>query len=175
MKRQLFTILLISLFTIPLAYAEGSYAGIMYGKVDSEEIDTGNLGFVIGSTQDSGFGFEGFYSLTIDEDTISLGSFTADISIDTYGLLAVYKTAGSPYFKGKAGFAVVDVEFDFEGLGSVDDDESGFAYGFAVGAQLGNGSLELSYTVLPEFDDFQGIDVDADVDMLAINYLWNFK
>ena len=79
------------------------------------------------------------------------------------------------YVKLKGGVARVNLEFDFDDLGSVDDDTSGFAYGLTFGTRIGGGNLEFSYVVLPEFDEFQGIEVDADVDMLGIYYLWEFQ
>lgn len=177
MKPNFFVILLTALFAMPAAQAEGSYAGIIYGQVTTEDVDTGNLGFVIGSSSDKGVGFEAFYAPTIDEDEISAGPFDGDITIDTYGILVYYKTdndAFDGYLKFKGGLAVVDLEFDFGNAGSLDDDTSGFAYGIAIGTRIGNGGLEISYLVLPEFDEFEGIDLDAEVDMFSISYQWDF-
>ncbi len=171
-------ILLIALFAMPTALAEGTYAGIIYGQAKSEEIETGNLGFVIGRSPDKGGGFEFFYAPTIAEDDVSAGPFSADITIDTYGILAYYKTGTDDfdsYLKIKGGVAVVDLEFDFDDIGSIDDDTAGFTYGIAFGFQMGSGALEMSYLILPEFDDFQGVEVDAEVDMFSIAYQWDFE
>ena len=177
MKPNLFVILLIALFAMPTAHAEGTYAGVIFGQVESEDIKTDNLGFVIGSSPDKGAGFEFFYAPTISEDEVSAGPFDADITIDTYGILVYYKTGTDDfdgYLKVKAGIAVVDLEFDFENLGSIDDDTSGLAYGIAFGTRIGSGALEFTYLILPEFDDFQGIEIDANVDMFGISYQWDF-
>lgn len=176
MKKNLIALILLS-FVASVTAAETeqqNYVGILYGQVESEDVETGNIGFVLGSTLEQGFGFEVFYTTTIDEDEISSGPVKADISTDTYGILATYKFGNKVYFKVKGGYAVVDLEFDFDGFGSIDDDTSDFAYGVAVGAQFDTGSLELNYLVLPEFDEFQGLDVDAEVDMISIGYNWDF-
>ncbi|MCP4392445.1 MAG: outer membrane beta-barrel protein [Gammaproteobacteria bacterium] len=177
MKPVIYVIFLSALFAVPAAHAEGNYAGILYGQVKSEDIDTDNLGFTIGTSADKGAGFEFFYAPTLNEDEISSGSLEADITIDTYGLLAFYKTDDDVfggYLKFKGGIAVVDLEFDFGDDGKLDDDTSGLAYGIGIGIRTGRGALELNYLVLPEFDDFRGIDVDAEVDMFSISYLWDF-
>ncbi|MCP4982833.1 MAG: porin family protein [Gammaproteobacteria bacterium] len=171
-------ILLIALFAMPMAQAEGTYMGIGYGRAKSEDIETGNLGFVIGRSPDKGAGFEFFYAPTIVEDDISSGPLSADITVDSYGILVYYKTGTDDfdgYLKIKGGVAVVDLEFDFDGIGSIDDDTSGFTYGIALGFQMGSGALEISYLILPDFDDFQGIEVDAEVGMFSITYQWNFE
>ncbi len=171
-------ILLIALFTISTAQARGIYAGIIYGQAESEEIETGNLGLVIGRSPDKGAGFEFFYAPTIDEDEISEAPLSADITIDTYGILVYYKTGTDDfdtYLKLQGGIAVIDIEFDFGDIGSIDDDTSGFAYGIAFGIQMDSGALEITYLVLPDFDDFQGIEVDAEVDLIGISYRWDFE
>ena len=145
-------ILLIAAFVMPAARAEGTYAAIGYGQLKSEDIETGNIGLVIGSSPNKGVGFEFFYAPT--------------------------KTATDDfngYFKIKGGVAVVDLEFDFGDIGSIDDDTSGLAYGFTFGTQIGSGALEITYLILPEFDDFDGIEVDAEVNLFGIFYLWNFE
>ncbi|HUV20601.1 MAG TPA: hypothetical protein VMZ32_02340 [Gammaproteobacteria bacterium] len=91
-------------------------------------------------------------------------------------MLVYYKTGTDDfngYLKIKGGIAKVDLEFDFDDIGSIDDDTSGLAYGIAFGMSTASGALEITYLVLPEFDAFQDIEVDAEVDMLAISYLWN--
>ena len=174
MQGKLATLMLTGLLAAPLAHAEGNYAGAFYGQVESEDIETGNLGVLIGTTQPSGLGFEAFYTFTIDEDELSEGPFTAEASIDAFGLFATYTVGDDFYVRGRAGYARVELEFDFEGLGSVDDDTSDFAYGIGAGIRTANGALEFTYLVLPEFDEFLGIDVDADVDWISIGYNFNF-
>jgi hypothetical protein len=177
MNKFLSSLIVIGLLTSPVIHATGNYAGIAYGQVESEDLETGNLGFIIGRSSEKGLGFEFFYMTTVSEDSISSGPFSADVSIDTYGIFGVYRSAidvYSTYFKARAGLAIVDLEFDFGDLGSIDDDTSGFAFGIAIGHRIGNGGLEFAYTVLPEFDDFDGIEVDAEVDMLSLSYYWDF-
>ena len=167
-----------SLLAATAARAEGLYAGFGYAQLTSEDVDTENLSIVVGTSRDRGPGFEFFYAPTYSEDDLSAGSFDVEVSIDTYGMLVYYKTASddfNTYLKLKAGMARVELDFDFGDLGSVDDDTSGLAYGFSFGTEVGNGALEFSYLVLPEFDDFQGIEIDAEVDMMGIFYHWNFN
>ncbi len=170
--------LLCAQFVIPTASADNTYFGLLYGQATSEDIDTENLGIQFGRSPDKGVGFEFFYAPTIDEDEISAGPISADISLDTFGLLVHYKTGADDfggYIKLSGGVAVVDLEFDFGDLGTLDDDTSGFAYGLAIGTRLGQGALELSYLILPDFDEFEDIDVDAEVDIFSISYLYYFE
>ena len=176
--RRLVALLLMASFAAPAARAEATYAGISYARAESEDLETGNAGLVIGRSPAKGMGVEAFYLVTIDEDEVSAGRLDADVTIDTYGLFVTYKTGTDDfngYLKFKGGVAVVDLEFDFGEAGSLDDDTSGFAYGISFGALVGNGALEFSYLILPEFDDFRGIDVDAEVDLLGITYQWNIQ
>ena len=175
MKGKIILLLVTAAFTAPVTQAENQgYAGAFYGLVESEDVETGNLGILVGSSWNNGVGIEFMYSFTINEEELSEGPFTADVSIDTLGLYATYTAGEEFYLRGKAGYAKVDLEFDFEGLGSIDDDTSDFSFGVSFGYRTTNGALELTYLVLPEFDDFQGIEVDADVDMLSIGYNFNF-
>ena len=158
--------------------AEGVYAGLGYAQLTSDDLETENLSLVVGTSSKHGLGFEFFYAPTYSEDDFSAGPFDVEAAIDAYGMLVYYKTAAddfNTYLKLKAGMARVDLEFDLGDFGSLDDDTSGLAYGFSFGTRLGEGALEFSYLILPEFDDFQGIEVDAEVDMLGIFYHWDFN
>lgn len=172
------SLLLIAQLAATEARAEGTYAGFGYAQLTSEDIETGNLSLVVGTSPDRGPGFEFFYAPTYSEDELFADPFDVEVSIDAYGLLIYYKTATddfNTYVKLKAGIARVDLDFDFGGIGSIDDDTSGLAYGFSFGTRIGDGALELSYLALPEFDEFQGIEVDAEVDMLGIYYHWDIN
>jgi hypothetical protein len=169
--------ILIALLTTRVR-AEGTYAGIGYVQLRSEDLDTDNLSLVIGKSPDRGLGFEFFYAPTYSKDDLFLDPLDVDVTIDAYGLLAFYRTASDDfngYLKPRAGFARVDLEFDFGDPGSLDDDTSGLAYGITFGTEIGSGALEFTYLVLPEFDDFQGVEVDAEVDMMGIFYQMNIN
>ena len=174
MARTTLILLLLGLLATPLARAEGGYGGVLFAKLETEGSDTGNLGVQAGIREANGIGFEVFYAATVAKDSNSFSGFEFETSIDAYGLLGTYQTPGDTYVKFKAGIAMVAIEFDLEDASSEDDDESGFAYGIGVGTAIGKGQLELNYLVLPEFEEFQGTDVDADVDMLSLSYLWDF-
>jgi len=177
MKWNRIAVLVITLVVAPQAQAEGPFAGISLGLVSSEEADTENLGFVAGHSEDDGFGFEVFYLKALSDDSATVSGISGDISTDTWGILGVYKTANdiyfeNVYFKGKVGIGVITIEADADGGGSIDDSAADFAIGFAVGTTLGPGDLELSYTMLPSAGEFDDIGIDADADIIAINYLW---
>lgn len=176
MKRQLVALLLSGMLAAPLAQAENTYAGVFYANVESDDIDvkTGNLGITVGSVPDSGGGFEFFYAFTVDEDEITGGGLTADVSTQVLGAFAMYKTPGDYYAKFKAGIAYIDMEVDIDGFGSADDEATNLAYGITLGTRLGFGALELTYLVLPEIDEFEGIGIDAEFDMISLGYNWEF-
>ena len=177
MKTLLTGLILTGLFISAASYAQGNFLGVGYAQLESEDVETGNLVLAGGHISENGIGFEVFYALTLSEDSLSEGGLSADITLDSFGVLAVYKTPTDvydTYLKVKGGFATVDLKFDFDNLGSISDDTSGLAFGIAVGTRLGPGALEFSYMVLPEFDDFKGIDVDAETDMISLGYLWDF-
>jgi len=177
MKTLLTGLILIGLFISAATSAQGNFVGVGYAQLESEDVETGNLVLSGGHITEKGFGFEVFYALTVSEDSLSVGGFSADITLDSLGVLAVYKTPTDvydTYLKVKGGFATVDLEFDFDELGSLSDNTSGLAFGIAVGTRLGPGALEFSYMVLPEFDEFEGIEVDAETNMLSLGYLWDF-
>jgi hypothetical protein len=177
MKTLLISLILTGLFFMPATYAQGNFAGVSYAQLESEDVETGNLVLAGGHITEKGIGFEVFYALTVSEDSLSTGPFSADITLDSFGILAVYKTPTDvydTYLKVKGGFAKVDLEFDFGDIGKLSDNTSGFAFGIAIGTRVGPGALEFSYMVLPEFDEFEGLDIDAEVDMLSLGYLWDF-
>ena len=177
MKWNRIAVLVITLIVAPQTQAEGPFAGISFGLVNSEEADTENLGFVAGHSEDEGFGFEVFYLKALSDDSASSSGFSADISTDTWGIFGVYKSADDiyfedMYFKGKVGIGVISIEVDIDGRGSIRDSASDLAFGLAVGTTVGPGDLELSYTMFPSFGEFEDLDTDADADIIAVNYLW---
>ena len=172
MKWNRIAVLVITLMVTPQIQAEGPFAGPSVGLVSGQESDTENLGFVAGYSPDEGLGFEVFYLKAQSEDSATVSGFAGDISTDTWGILGVYKSAGDIYFKGKLGYGVVSIEVDPDGRRAVEDSESGVAFGLAVGATIGPGALELSYTALPDMGEYSGSDVDADTDIIYLTYLW---
>lgn len=172
MKWNRIAVLVITLFAAPQALAEGIFAGITLGQVSTEESDTVNLGLVAGYSSAKGYGYEVFYLKTDEDDSASVSGFSGDISTDVWGIFGVYKSSGDIYLKGKFGYGVVSIDFDVDGGENFSDSESDFALGLAVGATLGPGDLELSYTMLPNLDEFDDSDVEADTDIIALTYLW---
>jgi hypothetical protein len=114
MKRKTITLFLLALLAFSSAQADDLYASISYGQMnlDNDDFDDAaefdNLGFTLGATRDGGgLGFELFYSLTVDRETVDdiNGSNAGDVGISALGFYVLYKTPGEVYFKGKAGFA----------------------------------------------------------------------
>ena len=62
MKKHFTAIILASMLCSPVALAQTAYGGLSYGILSTDEIDTGNLGLVLGGYADNGFGFEFFYN-----------------------------------------------------------------------------------------------------------------
>jgi hypothetical protein len=186
MKRQTITLFLLALLAFSSAQADDLYASVSYGQVrldndvldDSAEYD--NIGFTIGGTRDGGgLGFELFYTLTADRDTVESGGVkVGDIGTSALGFYVLYKTPGEIYFKGKVGFAYIDFDVDVDSSASVpiqSEDGSGASYGAAVGMDVGtSGSVELSYLVLPKLDNVSDAIGELDVDMISLHYYWNF-
>ncbi len=67
-------------------------------------------------------------------------------------------------FTSKSGVALHISKLTLDGSGTVDDATSGFSCGATVGMTFDKNAAGLSYRVLPEFDDFEGLNLDADVD-----------
>lgn len=175
-------ILLLGSFVFSLAAsAHSGYVAPFYGHITIDErgsdfqVENGMLGIAAGRIGEAGLGFEIFYAAHLNDDVIRVdGEDIAKASITSLGLLAVYRTPGRLFMKLKGGFATTGLRLDFDDLGKIDDDSSGLAYGGAVGYEIGSGALELGYLVLPEFDDFEGLDFDADIELITLGYHWNF-
>ncbi len=192
MKKHFIAAIIASLLISPMAIASGAYGGLSFGQVEISkdiEVDTGNLGLILGDINESGFGFEFLYSLTLLDD--EEGDIAAET--DTLGLFAVFQTPGDVYFKAKAGYGIVNLKFDdFDNNDSVSDTSEGFSYGLALGTKIGDGRIELSYYRFADFDDyadiedqiedalvgsaFEGtdIDIEAEVEMINLSYIFTF-
>jgi hypothetical protein len=178
MKKYFKLMILASLLVSPMAVAdETAYGGLSFGRVDVDEIETGNLGIVLGAIADNGFGYELFYSFSVVDYDKSYNSFETD----TINVYVVYRTPGKVYFKAKAGYSYVNITFVPDvgdiatGDGESDSDSTeGFSYGLAGGIGIGDGALELTYYRFPDFDDFAGVPFDEEVEMINLAYLWSF-
>ena len=175
MKNQIIATILASALFSPMALGAGAYGGLAFGAVSvDDDIDTGNLGIALGSIAESGFGYELFYAFSVIDDEDSSNGVDIEADTDVLGFFVVYQTRGDVYFKGKLGYGFSNVTFDIEDQGSVDESEDDFSFGVGVGFPIGEGALEVSYYRFPEIDDFDGVDVDAEVEMLNLTYLWTF-
>ena len=174
MKKYLKAMVLASLLVSPMAVAdEAGYGGLSLGQVDVDNINTGNLGIVLGGIADNGFGYELFYSFTI-VDYDESGTTYDNAETDTINVYAIYRSPGDIYFKAKAGYSYVNITLHSDAIGRLSDSTDGFSYGLAAGIAIGDGAIEATYYRFPDFDDFDGISFDEEVEMLNIAYLWTF-
>jgi hypothetical protein len=174
MKKYFIAMIFASMLVSPMAQAAGSYGGLSLGQVEIDEIDTGNIGIVIGNIAESGFGYDLFYSFTVRDDKETLNGAETTAETDIIGLFLAYQTPGDIYLKAKLGYAFVSLKFDVEDQGSTSDTTEDFSYGLAAGTFIGDGALELTYYKFPDFEDFDGIAIDEDVEMLNLTYFWTF-
>jgi hypothetical protein len=174
MKKHFIAMILASMMVSPMALAVGAYGGLAFGQLSSEDIDTGNLGIALGDIADHGFGYELFYSFSAIDDESTVSGVTVEADTDVIGLFIVYQTPGDVYFKGKAGYGFANITFDIEDQPSIDDSTEGVSWGLAGGVSIGEGAIEFTYYRFPDFDNFDGVDVDAEVEMYNFTYLWSF-
>ena len=175
MKKHFIAMILASLLVSPMASATGPYGGLAFGQFSSEDVDTGNLGIALGDIADHGFGYELYYSFSVIDDKETTNGIESEADSDVIGLFLVYQSPGDVYFKGKAGYGFANITIDVEDLGSVDDSTDGFASGIAGGVFIGQGAIEVTYYRFPDFDEFEGVDIDdAEVEVINVTYLWTF-
>jgi hypothetical protein len=173
MKKYFRLMILASLLVSPMSVADTAYGGLSFGRVTVDDIETGNLGIVLGGIADNGFGYELFYSFTVLDYNESGGTYDS-AETDTINVFAVYRTPGDVYLKGKAGYSYVNMTLDSAVIGRLSDSTEGFSYGLAGGVAIGDGAVELSYYRFPDFDGFAGVSFDEKVEMLNVAYLWTF-
>ena len=77
-----------------------------------------------------------------------------DVSVDTMGLYATYRSPGFLYFKAKTGFTRWDADF---GVG--EDDDTATSMGIGVGFSLGLIQFELEYTEIDDDIEFISLGV----------------
>jgi hypothetical protein len=178
MKNLFIAMILASTLASPVAMAEGSYGGLSYGQINFSkdiDLDTGNIGIVLGNINASGFGFEFFYSISVIDDSDTSGGVEITADTDIVSLFAVYQTPGDIYLKGKLGYSMVSLQFAASDLGgAITDTAQDFSYGVAAGAMIGDGALELTYFRFPDFEEFDSIPLDSEVEMINLTYLWTF-
>ena len=175
MKKYFIAMILSSMLLSPMAMAAGSYAGLAVGQVTIDDIETGNIGIVLGNVAENGFGYELFYNFTVAHDEESVDGVDIEAETDIVSIFVVYQTPGDIYVKGKLGYAIVSLKFDVEDDDSVSDTEKDFSAGIAAGMLIGDGALELTYYRFPEFEEYEDVNVDdGDVEMINLTYLWTF-
>jgi hypothetical protein len=106
-NKNLLRLLIITMFSWPVASSAESYFGLKYGKMDitlDDDIpDPQNIGFAFGSAK-SGGGME-------LEFTHTMSAPEGEFEITTFGFYGVFRSEGAgPYGKLKAGFINETVE-----------------------------------------------------------------
>lgn len=178
-KSGVFKGLFIALLSLPAAAFnddEGFYTGIDFRALSTEEATLGkatmgNIGLTAGARISGNTSIEIHYSTTISEDEMAQG---IDISADTMGLFAVFKTNTDIYVKGRIGVSQVDLNMNRLG-NDFSEKTAGIAVGVGLGTKLGEKiALELEYIKLPSLDYFRGEVVDVDNEAISLGMTYNF-
>lgn len=156
--RKQFTIIVICigcyLTTFP-AFAEGWNLGFKLSYFEPDESDASssdNAGLIVGYDWVQSYGVVGIES---DFTTSFLdGSINGqDVSVDTLGVHATYKTIGPSkglgvYLKLKAGA----LYYDIDASGPQSEDEIEASFGLGAGMNMGAVAFELDYTTVKDFE-----------------------
>lgn len=153
--------------------------GVKGAAVQNSAADFGdatNIGFLFGYTFARPVGFNGSASLefegtttTSDGDIGPASDFgpgvTGQWDVDTLAIYFAYRTPGIVYFKGKLGGITSDVNANFAG-GTSQQDDASFAYGAGLGVRLGQrGKIEVEYT---------GASGDNDIGLVSVGGILEF-
>lgn len=150
------TLLILAFSLSGTAYASGLTFGAKTGpmQIDGLKDDPTNAGVAVGYELGlvlGDLGFEGELTTTMKDGETSLGN---DVSVDTMGLYATYRSPGFLYLKAKTGFTRWDVDY-----GSGEDDDTATSMGLGIGFSLGLIQFELEYTE---------IDGDEDIEFISL-------
>ena len=137
------------------AYASGLTFGAKTGpmRIDNSFIDDDptNAGVAVGyeiGVVLGDIGFEGELTTTMKDGSTN-ATPSDDVSVDTMGLYATYRSPGFLYFKAKTGFTRWDVS-----AGGYEDDDTVTSMGIGLGFSLGIIQFELEYTEIDDDIDF---------------------
>lgn len=137
------------------AYASGLTFGAKTGpmQVDGLDDDPTNAGVAVGYEVGivlGDLGFEGELTTTMKD-----GDWAGnDVSVDTMGLYATYRSPGFLYFKAKTGFTRWDVDYSVG-----EDDDTVTSMGIGIGFSLGIIQFELEYTEIDDDIEFISLGV----------------
>lgn len=144
---------------------DGFYAGVKAGLMTSDisGLDSGiNLGLTGGHEWNLGeisVAAEGEFSTALSKGDVNFGEW----DVETLALYGVVRTHGDLYLKAKMGFLREKVTIDTNFSGSFSETDSGASYGIGGGWNLGNGALELEYTI-----------IEQDINFLSLGYNFRF-
>ncbi|MDH3631967.1 MAG: porin family protein [Gammaproteobacteria bacterium] len=155
------------------------YLGVQMGQLSieadtsgSEPVEMDHVGFSFGGDINQYLGLEFAYSQTVSDERegVERGS------TDTMGLFLVGRTQDDVYFKGRAGYTIVNQDFDLVAT-SINDNVYGLAYGVGAGIKFGRTiALEIEYTIFPETDEFDALGsafgVDFDTEFVTLGLVW---
>lgn len=169
-KKSVGMILVAALAVPSLSFADKGYVGLEYANLQSEDADMGNFGFSVGANINKTFSIEGGYAMTVSPEDLGSG---VELNADVLSVFGAVRSEGKVFGKAKLGVAKVDFEMEASGF-TVSDTASGLAYGFGFGARLDKMLIEAEYTILPELDKFNGVEMNADNRLLGIRASFAF-
>ncbi len=156
------------------------YLGVQVGQLSieadtsgSDPVEMDHVGFTFGGDINSFLGLEFAYSQTVSDEREGVERGATN----TMGLFLVGRTQGDDvYFKGRAGYTIVNQEFDLVST-SFDDNVYGIAYGLGAGIKVGDTlALEIEYTIFPETDEYDKLGsafgVDFDTEFVTLGLVW---
>jgi hypothetical protein len=158
------------------------YLGVQVGQLSieadtsgSDPLDMDHIGFTFGGDVSDFLGLEFAYTQTVSDERDEVDR----ASTNTMGLFLVGRTQGDVYFKGRAGYSIVNQEFSLLGT-SFNDNIYGLAYGLGAGIKFGRTvALEIEYTVFPETDEYDAlgrlVNVDFDTEFVTVGFVWSIE
>lgn len=143
----------------PVADREGLYLGVkgIYSQLKPEGMEnSGGFGLLLADHFSNGLGAE--LEITRSQADIYLLDLTDSYTLDTAAAYAVYRSAGSWYYKLRGGLIWKQLK-----VRGGESSKSAFAGGLGGGYDFGRLLVELEYTY-----------VDQDVDQLSLSLIGRF-
>jgi len=163
--KQLLIPVFIALCSIGITQAADDpwYAGVKAGqfRVDESEYDKANgAGGILGYKFSNSLAVEGGYSTTGTDGGLKVSGVEGTWNVEAYAVHFAYRSEGTFYFKGKAGYLHENVGVDIAGA-SVSGSDSGASYGIGLGWRpVKDISFELEYTAIEKDVNFITVGIN---------------